>query len=35
MFATYFQKLGDIKHTYIIFMYVYMHICLSAWGMYK
>ena len=35
MFATYFQKLGEIKHTYIKIMYVRMHICLSAWGMYK
>lgn len=32
MFATYFQKLGEIKHTYIISMYVRMHICQSAGG---
>ena len=30
MFATYFQKLGEIKHAHIIFMYVCMHISLSA-----
>lgn len=35
MFATCFQKLGEIKHTYIIFMYVRIHMHVSVWGVYK